>query len=585
MATRKKKAAPRLGADDYITRQSVTADDLKGLPRVALEPEKKSQAQRLVELVPEEALFRSTDGETAFATLPAGDHLETWPVRSKGFRRWLVGRFYQMDEKPPRAQALMDAIGALEARAQFGGQVHDVHVRLGGNAEAIYLDLGNPRWEAVEVTATGWCIVGDPPVKFRRPKGMLPLPHPITGGSILELRKFVNVRDDAQWALLIAWQLAALRPTGPYPVLNLNSEHGSGKTTTAEVLRRLIDPNSAVLRAEPRDVRDVMIAATNSWMVAFDNLSELPPWLSDCLCRLSTGGGFSTRELYSDMDEMIFSAQRPALLNGIEEIVTRGDLLDRSLLLDLPPIPEHRRRAAVEFWREFEAARPRLLGALLDGLSTALRRAPTVKLTKLPRMADFALWATAAAPALGWSDDYFMSIYSANREQAHELALDASPVAPVIRTLAERGEWSGTATELLEALSGLADEIIRRSKGWPTTPRYLGTILRRLAPNLRAIGIQVELADRRELGPRRRQISIMKAVPSSAGDQKDAAGERSHRSQCSDADLQDSFAFRGNGGPFPGNDGWSAGTPRRNNGNAGNDAAPIVSDGDVEGEL
>ena len=373
-------------------------------------------------------------------------------------RRWLVGRFYLMDDKPPSAQALTDALGALEAKAQFGGRVHDVHVRLAGVEGANYLDLANPKWEVVEVTARGWRLITDPPVKFRRAKGMLPLPDPAVAGTLTELRKFVNVRDDSQRTLLIAWALAALRPSGPYPVLNLTSEHGSGKTTTGEVLRRLIDPNSAMLRAEPRDVRDVMIAATNSWMVAFDNLSELQPWLSDCLCRLSTGGGFSTRELYTDMDEMIFSAQRPALLNGIEEIVTRGDLLDRSLLLDLPPIPEDRRRSTGEFWRSFDAARPRLLGALLEAVSMALRRERTIRLAKLPRMADFAIWATAAAPALGWSDNHFVSIYTANREQAHELALDASPVAAALRASAELGDWSGTAAELLEALTAPADD-------------------------------------------------------------------------------------------------------------------------------
>jgi hypothetical protein len=231
-------------------------------------------------------------------------------------------------------------LAPLEARAQFGPRIHDVNIRLAGAGRAIYLDLVTPTWQVVEVTAGGWRVISDPPVKFRRTKGMLPIPAPIAGGTLSELRQFVNVRDDAQWALLVAWAIAALRPSGPVPVLNLNSEHGSGKTTTGEVLRRLIDPNSAMLRAEPRDVRDVMIAATNRWMVAFDNLSTLEPWLSDCLCRLSTGGGFSTRELYSDQDETIFAAQRPVVLNGIEEIITRGDLLDRAVLLDLPPIPQ-----------------------------------------------------------------------------------------------------------------------------------------------------------------------------------------------------------------------------------------------------
>jgi hypothetical protein len=148
-------------------------------------------------------------------------------------RRWLVGRFYRMDNKPPSAQALTDALGALEAKAQFGACVHDVHVRLAGGPDAIYLDLANARWEAVEVTADGWRIVADPPVKFRRAKGMLPLPSPLTGGSIQELRSFVNVKDDDQWALLVAWTIAALRPTGPYPSSLSPASMGAGRPPRA----------------------------------------------------------------------------------------------------------------------------------------------------------------------------------------------------------------------------------------------------------------------------------------------------------------------------------------------------------------
>lgn len=159
-------------------------DILAGLPRAELEPEKKSQAQRLVELVPDEALFRSTDGETAFVTITMNAHRETWPIRSKGFRRWLVGCFYLAEGKPPSAQALTDALGALEARAQFGGHVHDVHVRVAGDdTGAIYLDLVNADWEAMEITATGWRVVSDPPVKFRRARGMQALPRPSPAGQ------------------------------------------------------------------------------------------------------------------------------------------------------------------------------------------------------------------------------------------------------------------------------------------------------------------------------------------------------------------------------------------------------------------
>lgn len=540
---------------------------------------KISQSQILAAIIDLEEVFRSTDGETAFATVTVNDHRETWPIRSKVFRRWLVGRFYGIEGKPPSAQALQDALGAIEARAHFGGHVHDVHVRLAGHDNAIYLDLCNERWEAVEVAADGWRMVTDPPVKFRRTRGMLPLPRPDCGGSLEGLRSFVNA-SDAQWPLLVAWLIAATRPRGPFPVLVLGGEHGSAKSTTAEVLRRLLDPNCAMLRAEPRDVRDVMIAATNGWCLAYDNLSSLDAWLSDALCRLATGGGFATRELYSDADETIFHATRPVVLNGVEEIVVRPDLLDRALLLDLPPIPETHRRAAGDFWRDFDQARPRLLGALFDAVSVALSREKAVTLSRLPRMADFAVWVTAAAPALGWAEDHFMSVYATNREQAHEAVLDASPIAAVIRALtAEEESWTGTAAELLEKLTALADTQVRQARTWPATPRLLGATLRRLAPNLRAIGVEVQFPDRRELGPRRRQVVV----------QKVGVEQRSERSHRSYAGFEGGLAFPGNEGPFHGNDDQDSGnaagnavSAARNDRNDGNGAGHLFSAADPD---
>mgnify|MGYP001567769299 FL=1 len=185
---------------------------------------------------------------------------------------------------------------------------------------------------------------------------------------------------------MVAWLVAAFRPIGPYPVLDIEGEQGSAKSTTGRVLRALVDPNKADLRTVPRDERDLMIAAHNGWVVAYDNLSGIPLWLSDALCRLSTGGGFSTRELYTDTEEILIDVQRPIIINGIDAMIERGDLQDRTIPLVLPQIPSDRRRDEKEFWREFEAARPRLLGAVLDIVSVALGRVDSVRLARSPRM-------------------------------------------------------------------------------------------------------------------------------------------------------------------------------------------------------
>jgi len=469
----------------------------------------RSAAEILVEIAEAATVFRDTDGETAYADLVMLTHRETWPVRSKSFRRWLAGIFYKQEGKPPGGQAVADALAVIEARAQYEGAVRPVHVRVAGDDRAIYLDLANATWQAIEITAVGWRVVSDPPVRFRRARGMLPLPLPLRGGPLAELRDFVNIGGEDQWSLLMAWLVAALRPTGPYPVLALLGEQGTSKSTTQEVFRALVDPNVAPLRAEPRDIRDVMIAASNGWFVALDNLSDIAPWLSDTLCHLSTGGGFSTRELYSDDDERIFVATRPVMVNGIDAVISRADLLDRALIVDLPRIPAKQRRQRQAFWHDFESARPSILGGLLDAVAGALARHPKVTLPTLPRMADFASWAVAAEPNLGCAKEgIFLAAYEGNRAQAHVLALEASPIAGAVRTLAGREAWKGTATELLETLGGIASEALRRAKGWPSSPRLLSGALRRVVPSLREVGILVDFPDEKALGAARRQILI-----------------------------------------------------------------------------
>jgi hypothetical protein len=241
-----------------------------------------------------------------------------------------------------------------------------------------------------------------------------------------------------------------------------------------------------------------MIAANNGHVVALGNISVLSPWLSDALCRLSTGGGFSTRTLYENDEETIFYGVRPVILNGIDVVAERSDLLDRSLLINLPIIPEDRRRPEAELWGAFERARPRIIGALLDAVSTAIRRLPETKIERLPRMADFALWAASAEPALGLPEGCFLDTYRRNRADAHSAVIDHDQVAIVLLAMldqpAQAGCWEGTSAELLERLDTVAghDAGKKRPDGWPKSPRGISGAIKRLAPNLRAAGIVVQ---------------------------------------------------------------------------------------------
>jgi hypothetical protein len=464
-----------------------------------------TQADILIDLALTAELFHAPDG-TGFADLDIAGHRETWPIRTKGFRRWLARRFFEATGGAPSSEALQSALNVIEAKAHFDAPERVVHVRVGGLEERLYLDLGDATWRAVEIDAAGWRVIDNPPVRFRRAAGMQPLPVPVAGGSIEALRSFLNVRSDNDFVLVIARALAVLRNRGPYPVIVLSGEQGSAKSTFSSMLRSLLDPNTAPLRALPREDRDLFIAASNGHVLAFDNVSGLPGWISDTLCRLATGGGFAVRQLYTDQDEVLFDAARPVILNGIEEIVTRPDLADRVVFLTLQPIPEEHRRPEQELWAAFDAERPRILGVLLDAVVVGLKGLPETRLERLPRMADFALWATACETAL-WPTGTFWSAYCGNRDEAVEGVIDGDPIATAVRAImATRTVWTGTASDLLGALAEVAGERVAKSKTWPDGPRALAGRLRRAATFLRKIGIEIGFG--REGRARTRIINI-----------------------------------------------------------------------------
>src|SRR5215468_7145667 len=453
-----------------------------------------------------EGLFHTAAG-TAFADIMVDGHRETWPIRSKRFRGWLRRRYYQETGDAPSAAAVHSALDLLEARAQFDGPERAVHVRIAEHAGHIYLDLADQHWRAVDIGPDGWRVIGCPPVRFRRPAGMLPLLLPQQGGSIEALNSFLNLASRDDFVLIVAWLLAALRANGPYPLLAVSGEQGSAKTVLSKLLKALIDPNAAPVRSLSREERELMIAANNGYLLAFDNLSGLPVWLSDALCRLASGGSFAVRQLYSDDEEVLFEAARPILLNGIEEVISRPDLGDRAIFLTLAPIGEQQRRPEGELWRQFELVRPHILGALLDAVAQGLRALGQVRLEALPRMADFALWATACETAL-WPAGTFARAYAANRRAAIESIMEADPIATCLRSImADRTTWTGSASDLLRLCAESARESPPGGMGWAENPRALAGRLRRAQTFLRTVGIEITFSREGRTGTRMIRVS------------------------------------------------------------------------------
>ncbi len=484
--------------DEARRRKAAQGEAAQDAPAPAEENDEvgSSQRDKLIACAAAADLWHDADG-TGYATLTVLKHKEHCLLRSKGFRLWLGYRYYTMHKGATGSQAMQDAIAALEAKARFEGEEHTPAVRLAHHEGNIYVDLADDDWRAIEITPRRWSVVSCSPVRFVRPRGLRPLPTPQTHGTLEDLEKFLNVKSEGDLKLVLGWLVMAFNPRGPYPILVLNGEQGSAKSTAARLLRSIIDPSQAPLRSPPREERDLLVAARNSWVIAFDNLSGIKEWLADALCRLATGGGSSARQLYTDSEEVIFEAMRPVVLNGIPDLATRPDLADRAIILKLPTIHETKRRTETKLWADFNEASGRILGFLLDAVSTALERRDEVKLEEIPRMGDFCIWAEAAGATFGWRPGQFTEAYQDNRATAISMTVTADPVAEAILAMVEDvHEWEGIASELLDMLNKRASDQIKRSDQWPKAANALSNRVRRAAPGLRSMGLEVIEHDR-----------------------------------------------------------------------------------------
>jgi len=446
----------------------------------------------------------------AFASFTRKGHQETHPVRSAAVGRWLRSQYRKRHNRIVSKAALKDVAEMLDAEALEHGRECPVHVRVARLDGCLYIDLGDPSRQVAKIDENGWAIIeaADSQVRFLRPEGIQALPEPKPDGRLETLARYLNVASE-EVVLAYSWLIAAFWPSGPYAILLLIAEQGAGKSSFMRALRRLIDPHIAMIRTLPASERDLMISAKNSRVLALDNVSSVPPWLSDALCQIATGGGFASRKLWTDSDEAAFEVQRPIMLNGIADLASRPDLANRALVLRLPRIEKGQRQSEAEFWTAFEHELPYILGAVFDVLSGVLRRIEDVKLDELPRMADFARLGVAAEPDLPVEPGSFMRAYWDNQAGLTKAAVENDPfIAEIVAVAHEDGPWEGTATQLRDAILNRCSEDQRCDNVIPSSPNAVSSRLRRFLPALRAEGIEVTLDCSRKPGTGDRLIQI-----------------------------------------------------------------------------
>jgi len=448
---------------------------------------KRSQTDLLVEFARSHfELLHDRNGDVYARDTQTG---EVRRLNGRQFKDRLIAGFYKEKEMAVRDQSFREALGTLQALGRFNGEPQAVHIRTAAHGSKYYVDLceaGNSR--AIELGAGHWRIVDCAPILFVRGESMQPLPVPVQGGSLSKLWETANVPAELR-ILVVAWLIDSLRPDTPYPGLELVGEQGSGKSTAAEALRRVIDPSSCNLRGAPKTVEDIFVAAGQNYVVAYENVSHLAGPMQDALAILSTGGGYSKRQLYSNDEEHIINVRRPWLVNGISIAVTQQDLVDRVISVECPVIGE--RQSSSHQWREFEKALPGILGGLLDTAARALAILPSIKLppTDRPRLVEFALLGMAVAKSAGRAPSEFMDKFKELRAETVARTLDSSPVASAVLELIE-AEPGGIEASVKDIMARLERYKPLGAEAWPRSPKGLGDALRRASPALRQMGIE-----------------------------------------------------------------------------------------------
>lgn len=413
-----------------------------------------------------------------------------YPIKSKFIKRYLSQIFWKNTGKAIRSDILSSVINTLEGMALNSDECKHVYNRVAKINDEIYYDIGDNK-NLIKISKDGWEVTQSSPVLFRRlthqKKQVLPEPD----GDLSELDEFINVRGEVQDLLLKTYLPTAFFQDIARPVLLIHGPQGSGKSTTLQRIRDLIDPSIIPLLSPQDKEEELTRQADHNYCFFIDNVSSINWKTSDALCRFVTGSAFSKRELYTNDDDILYSFKRVVGINGISQAATRADLLDRSLIIELERISSSVRKRESELNNLFEQKKPKIFGALLDLVSAILAFKDEIEISNLPRLADYYHYAATASVYLGFYVNHFEKTFQLNIEKQHETSLEASPVAQcVLLFMHDKAEWKSSPSELYENLQLLAVQL-SLNRGFPNAANWLWKSLARDEQTLRAYNINI----------------------------------------------------------------------------------------------
>jgi len=484
------------GLDDFLLYHSTK--ELNELPKEKFEGRKEkkgkkkpSQAEIVIAEITknikneEIKLFHNEDKEP-FVFLDG----EAISVRSRKMRQFLSLVYYRMTGRGLNSDSLNQILNLLEAVSIFKCPLHPLYNRVARTGDVFWYDLCS-NGKVVRIDSSGW-IIADAPILFRRYSHQMPQVIPHRGGDPWQIFKYLNIMEEHRLLILIAI-ISYFTPEIPHPMFHPHGPQGSAKTTACKVIKKVVDPSLVEVFGAPKDYFQVVQNITHHYLSIFDNVTELKDWISDLISQAISGGGFSKRQLFTDDDDIIYRIQRCVGLNGINLLVSKPDLMDRTVLMPPHRIEPRRRKEESKLWSEFEADRPGILGGIFNTLSRGMMIHPRVTLSSLHRMADFDRWGFAIGEALGEGlGKEFLAAYQKNVERQSEEVIQGNTLAQALLRLMEKhstDRWEGTVGELFRALQDVIAPH-RDDDTFPKVERTLRKHIERIAPTLLDHGLK-----------------------------------------------------------------------------------------------